>query len=219
LSIRNQRSSTRLSAATIVAVLVASLFAFVAPSGAATPQNVTVDRTSGVDRYDTAAQVALTNYPAAARPVANVILASGENFPDGLAAASLAGAANAPVLLTAQNSLPAATASALGQLGPDTVHIIGGTAAVSASVRAQLTSLGYTLNEISGANRFATAAAVSQFQRTQVAPVGTFAGQRTVIIATGTNFPDALAGGAVAAAGRHPILLVTPTSLPAETSG
>jgi putative cell wall-binding protein len=215
LSIRTQRSSARIGAATIVAALLASLFAFIAPADAA--QVVTVSRTSGADRYATAAAVALADFPAAERPVANVILASGENFPDGLAAASLAGAANAPVLLTQTNALPAATAAALAQLQPTTVHIVGGTAAVSAGVRAQLTGLGYSLNEIGGADRFATAAAVSAFMRTAVAPVGTFGGQRTAIVATGNNWPDALAGGAPAAAGNHPILLVGST-VPAATS-
>jgi putative cell wall-binding protein len=216
LSIRTQRSSARIGAATIVAALLASLFAFIAPADAA--QVVTVTRTSGPDRYATAAAVALADFPVAERPVANVILASGENYPDGLAASSLAGAANAPVLLTQTNSLPAVTASALASLQPTTVHIVGGTAAVSAGVRAQLTGLGYTLNEIGGPTRYETAALISQFMRTTVAPVGTFGGQRTAIIATGLNWPDALAGGAPAAAGNHPILLTGNTLHPATSA-
>src|SRR5690606_14549102 len=38
-----------------------------------------------------------------------------------------------------------------------------------------------------------------------------------VFIANGLNFPDALAGGAVAARDGNPILLVTPGSIPAAT--
>jgi putative cell wall-binding protein len=198
----------------LVIALLASIFAVAAPAGA---QAVTVTRTAGADRYATAAQVALAAFPAGQRPVANVILASGENFPDGLAAASIAGGASAPILLTAQASLPAATLTALVQLQPTTVHVVGGQAAIGAGVRAQLRDLGYALNELSGPNRYATAARISQFLRQNVAPIGTFQGQRTAIIATGENFPDALAGGAPAAAGRHPILLTPTAALAAET--
>jgi putative cell wall-binding protein len=208
LSIRTQRS-TRLKAATIVAVLVASLFAFVSPAAAA----IDTTRYAGTDRYETAALAALDAFGPAS--VNNIVLASGENFPDGLAAAYLGGAAEAPVLLTATNSLPASTANAIGALqagGVTTVHIVGGTAAVGPAVRTQLSNLGYTLNEIGGATRYDTAQNVAAAANT-IGGVGTFQGQRTAIVVTGANFPDALSAGALAYAGDHPIVLTTPNAL------
>jgi putative cell wall-binding protein len=183
---------------------------------------VVESRVGGLDRYATAAQVAQATFPA---PNANIILASGLNFPDGLAAAGLAGAANAPVLLTDPNTLPGVTQNAMaavfGTSANKTVHIVGGESAVSATVAAQVTSLGYTVNRIAGDNRYETAADIAAFQTT-LAPVGvTFvAGQslRTVIVATGENFPDALSGGAPAFKGKHPILLTSANALPAATS-
>ena len=141
-------------------------------------------------------------------------MASGLNFPDGLAAAGLAGAANAPVLLTDPNTLPGVTQNAMaavfGSSATKTVHIVGGESAVSAVVAAQVTSLGYTVNRIAGENRYETAADIAAFQAT-LAPVGItrVAGipLRTAIVATGENFPDALSGGAPAFRGKHPILL------------
>lgn len=214
LSIRTQRGSTRFGVAAIAAALIASLFAFASPAGAITPASPTV-RYAGADRYETAAQAALGNFAAGANP--NVILASGENFPDGLAAAYLAGAHNAPVLLTAQASLPAATANALGVLAAanTNVHVVGGTAAISANVRTQLAALGYTVKEVSGADRYETAAAVAA-AAANVAGVGSFQNSRTAIIATGNSYPDALAAGPWSYSDRLPVLLTDSNTLSAS---
>jgi putative cell wall-binding protein len=59
-----------------------------------------------------------------------------------------------------------------------------------------------------GANRYDTAAQVStMWEQTPV-----------VYLASGTNFPDALAGAAAAGSRGAPVLLTRPTSLPAETA-
>ncbi|HYM52216.1 MAG TPA: cell wall-binding repeat-containing protein, partial [Candidatus Dormibacteraeota bacterium] len=63
---------------------------------------------------------------------------------------------------------------------------------------------------LAGADRYATAAAVS------AASFG--AGVPVAYVATGTNFPDALAAGPVAARAGGPILLTSPGSLSAATA-
>lgn len=226
MSIRTSRNSKRAKAAACGAALAASLFAVAAPAVAQTGSQVTVTRSEGADRFATAAKVALESF--AGTVVDDIVLVSGENFPDGLAAASIAGAANAPVLLTRQGSLPSATIQALLQLrnaGATDIHIVGGPQAISTDVRAELQALGFAptdQNIIAGDNRYATAASISQFLR-QAAPtglgatIGTFQGLKTAIIATGENFPDALAAGALAAEGPYPILLTRGGDLPAET--
>ncbi len=75
-----------------------------------------------------------------------------------------------------------------------------------------LTSIGTngTVTRIGGANRYDTAAKVS---------AATFKpGIDVVYVATGTNFPDALAGGPAAAYQGGALLLVTPTAIPAPTA-
>jgi putative cell wall-binding protein len=206
----------RTVAAIALAALTASLFAFATPAGAA----ATTQRYGGADRYETAALAALDSYTSGANQ--NIVLASGENFPDGLAAATLSGAANAPLLLTARDSLPASTANAIGNLGGATpglvtIHVVGGTSAISQNVRNQLTGLGYKLNEIGGANRYETAANVAAAART-IAGNGLFQGLRTAIVVTGENFPDALSAGALAHAFDVPVLLTASGSLSAEAS-
>jgi putative cell wall-binding protein len=210
----------KVAAATAVA-LTASVLATLSPASAT--QLVTESRVAGLDRYATAAAVGQATFAAGN---ANIILVSGTNFPDGLAAAGLAGAASAPILLTAPDSLPAVTANAMaaifGSSSTKTVHILGGESAISAAVATQVQSLGYTVNRISGADRYATAAAIATFQGTLGASaIGSTtvggASLKTAILATGVNFPDALAAGTPAYSGKHPILLTAAASLPAST--
>jgi subtilisin family serine protease/putative cell wall-binding protein len=66
------------------------------------------------------------------------------------------------------------------------------------------------LSRLAGADRYATAAAVSAFGFAPGVPVA--------YIATGSNFPDALAAGPVAARAGGPILLVTRDGIPAATA-
>jgi putative cell wall-binding protein len=215
MGVRRRHGKTSLGAAALALALLAALFA-ATPAGSAV--NVDTQRFAGTDRYGTAALAALASFPGGSN---NIVLASGQNFPDGLAAAYLSGAANAPVLLTARDSLPAATANAIGTLdglvpGDATIHVVGGTAAIGPAVRSQLIALGYSLNQIGGANRYQTAANVA-VAANSITPVGNFQTLRTAIVTTGENFPDALAAGALAQSGNHPVLLTTSTALSPET--
>jgi putative cell wall-binding protein len=63
------------------------------------------------------------------------------------------------------------------------------------------------VTRLAGADRYATAAAVSS---------ATFSSATTVFVATGRNFPDALGGGPVAGRVPGPLLLVPGTSVPAS---
>jgi putative cell wall-binding protein len=110
------------------------------------------------------------------------------------------------VLLVNPTELPAAVAAELDRLNPGRIVILGGGGVVSSGVAAQLQA--YTdgpVKRLSGADRYATAVAVSK---------ASFGASDTVFVATGANFPDALAGGPVAGMDGMPLLLVPSTSLP-----
>ena len=194
------------------------LVAGFAPSGLAASGQVealydpVVTRIQGADRYETASQIAEKGWPDGSE---YVVVATGQNFPDALAGAPLAHAYGAPILLTKSASLPASVSLRIDELGAQRAIILGGTAAVSATVENSLKAILGTSNveRISGADRYQTAARVAERVRT-VAGLG-----GKVVIATGTNYPDALAVSGYAAARRYPILLTKPTSLPAYTSG
>lgn len=172
-----------------------------------------VDRWFGADRYETAAAIASRYDPA---DVHTVCVATGALFPDALAAATgcptdsvpaptvgLDGSP-VPVLLTRPGSLPAATSEALAALAPSTVVIVGGSAAVSEAVEAQLAQ-DYTVERVAGPDRYGTAAAIAMHYP-QDTP--------RVYVASGANFPDALTGSALAGHEGAPVLLTRPDRVP-----
>lgn len=167
-----------------------------------------VPRLAGADRYATAAAVSASAFGPGV-PV--VFLATGDTYPDALAAAPAARIGGGPLLLTKATFIPAATAAELSRLKPGRIVILGGSGAVSPTVADQLKA--YTsgsVTRIAGPDRYATAAAIS---------IATFpAGAGTVYVATGTNFPDALAAGAAAARAKAPILLVAAAAVPSSTA-
>ncbi len=164
------------------------------------------ERLAGADRYATAAAISAATFSPGV-PVAYVATAA--SFPDALAGAAAA-AGRGPILLVTSSGIPAATAAELARLSPGKIVVLGGVGAVSEAVASQLSS--YTSGPVvrlAGADRYATAAAISAATFSPGVPVA--------YVATGQNFPDALAGGCAAAAGGGPILLVSPTSVPAAT--
>lgn len=98
-----------------------------------------------------------------ASPTNWAFLATGVNFPDALGVGSVAGFTLGPTLLVQQSSIPDDTLDELNRLQPEHVMIIGGTAVISDAVLNQVAALPYTtdVQRISGTNRYATAAAVS----------------------------------------------------------
>lgn len=183
----------------VIALAMATLVLLpAAPAWAQSP--IPADRVAGADRYDTAGQLALRAAPDGAD---RVWLATGTDFPDAMAAS----AAGEPILLVTRDTVPAATAAALRAIDPAEVVAVGGTAAIEDStLREAADHAGAEPARAGGANRFATSAAVAQRTHPETAPV--------VWLATGTNFPDALAAGPVAAAEQAPLLLVARDRLP-----
>ena len=165
-------------------------------------------RLSGSDRFGTAVAVSKAEFPTGGAGA--VVLARGDDYPDALVGAPLAAARNAPLLLTSGSSLPAAIKAEIQRvLAPGkTVYVLGGSSAVPASIETELTGLGYVVTRYSGANRFATAVKVAD----------ALGDPGVVLLATGTNFPDALAAGVAAVKAGGVVLLTNGSTLPAETS-
>jgi len=166
-----------------------------------------VQRVGGSDRYETAALLA--SYYATGRP--RVYLASGENFPDALSGAALAGHQQVPLLLSRRNSLDPATIAQLQRIRPGEVVVLGGPVAVSDAVARQAASYttSGTFRRLAGADRWATMRQVAaQF------PAGT----TPAYVASGQDFPDALVGAALAGGLRGvPIVLTANTRVPGST--
>lgn len=189
-------------------VLLALVPVLAGPALAATPG--VPERLAGADRIDTAARVAEATFPAASTPAA--VLVSAVAFPDAVTGTGLAGALDGPVLLTWPDRLPERTAQALEALGVRSVHVVGGESAVGDEVLAQLPD-DVDVQRVAGEDRYATAAAVARALAAQV-PVGTLDGRATALLATGADYPDALAAGPLAAGLHLPVLLVHRDGVP-----
>lgn len=157
-----------------------------------------VTRIAGSDRYATSAQVSSRAFPAGA---STVYVASGVNFPDALAAAALAGAADGPLLLVAPTSVPSVILAELRRLGPDRIVVAGGPGVISDRVLGTLRTVAPVVSRVFGENRFATsrALALDAYGRS---------GASAVYLATGSGFADALAAGPAAASVKAPVVLV-----------
>ncbi len=156
---------------------------------------LTVERIEGKNRYETAACIAQR----IAREGAvfdTAFIAIGTNFADALAASSYAAMKGQPILLTATNNLPQATKNAISDLGIKNTVVCGGPGVVSDSVFKQLPRP----KRVYGNNRYLTALEISK----EFMPENT----KHVYVSTGLNFPDAIAGGVLAAKNNSGVLLV-----------
>jgi putative cell wall-binding protein/peptidoglycan/xylan/chitin deacetylase (PgdA/CDA1 family) len=182
-------------------VATAPVVAAVPPTDPPTPG--TSIRYAGADRYAVAAAVSAGVFSPG---VAVAYLASGETFPDALSGGAAAGKLGGPVLLVTKDSVPAAVKAELDRLNPQKIVVLGGTDTISAAVVNAVKPYGAT-SRLSGADRYATSAAISASVFAPNAPV--------VYVASGLTFPDALSGGAVAGKLGAPVLLVSQNSVPA----
>ena len=164
----------------------------------------TVVRLQGQDRYDTAARISRHAFPGGA-PVA--VLVTGEQYADALAAGPVARRWGGPVLLTRRGELPPATHDELVRLAPSRVVVVGGVQAVAPAVATAVHELVGDVRRLGGDDRYETAALLAE----QFIPGD---GGGTVLVATGEDFPDALAGGAAAAHLAAPVLLVGKAHVP-----
>ncbi len=198
---------TRLTPHRLVVVGGASAVSDAVLAAAATATGVTPDRLAGPDRYATSLALVQDGFPAG--PVDTVFLATGNAFPDALSTAPAASVAGDPLLLTPPDRLMAAAAAEIQHLAPAHVVIVGGTAAVSPAVATAAGKLGPTVERVAGTDRYGTAAGVAE----RFLPTAT-----TAVLASGLDFPDALAAGPLAATLAAPMLLVVPDVTPVVVS-
>ena len=168
----------------------------------------TVTRVAGSDRFDTGRKVVQYGFPSAN----HLYISTGDNYPDALSAAAAAGARGEPIVLLNGN------ASALDRPSSDFLHtlsvsaatIVGGTGAVSHGLQTSLNSLlgSANVSRLSGTDRFDSSRLIA---------ADAFTTASTAYLATGLNYPDALAGSALAGHAGAPLLSSLPTCVPLAT--
>jgi putative cell wall-binding protein len=164
-----------------------------------------VTRLGGADRFAASRAVAAAAFPTGA---STAVLATGRNFPDALSAGAAIGAAGPVILVDGSAAgLDAATTKLLTDLGVTSIAIAGGEASVSPGIEADAQSITATVR-LGGADRYAASQTINAHF---------FTSADRVLLATGANFPDALAGSALAPKVGGPLFTVPGTCIPAET--
>lgn len=163
------------------------------------------DRWTGSNRYETSALIARNAFAGLA-DVDTAYLTTGVNFPDALSIGPRAGLMGRPVLLVAPGASLGPAAPVLAELGVTKLVILGGETTVSSALQDVLdnTPSWEQVVRVTGSDRYSTSVAVSQEFRIRDA----------VFIASGTNFPDALAVSWLAAAWGSPVVLAPQGCIP-----
>lgn len=158
-----------------------------------------ISRLAGADRYETSVKIASQLEVKDGTPV---VLVSGENYPDALSVSSIAAQRHLPILLVQKDGISDAVRQQIAAIKTDKVYIIGLQGVISPAMEnqvAQITGLATdNIVRIGGDNRYATSLAVAQYFNLD---------SQTVNIATGNNYPDALAGSIYAAKHKATIIL------------
>ncbi|MGI6441406.1 MAG: cell wall-binding repeat-containing protein [Peptoniphilaceae bacterium] len=176
------------------------------PTPPTPPTGITTERIYGDNRIDTAIALSKANFTKAD----TVVIARADDYPDALTASVLAKAVNGPILLSYPDRVNDKVLAEISRLGAKNLLLIGGEEAMHAST-AQAYAKGRNTERIGGKNRYDTASLIADTitQRT---------GKKTqAMIATGENFPDALAISGPASRLGTPILLVRKNGVPEET--
>ena len=158
-------------------------------------------RLAGATRYDTMEQIVETG---GWKSGGTVIVASGGNYPDALAASGLAGTLDAPIVLTDAKTLSFQAFMTLTGLAPSKIIVAGGRAAVSDDVMNELEGICSHVERVAGATRVDTSLKLYQ--------QGT-GWSHTAILATAGNFADALSISSYAYAAKAPVFLVDSNGL------
>jgi len=166
-----------------------------------------ITRLGGIDRYETARTTVREHWTDGSASL--VYVASGQNFPDALSAAAAAGTQDAPVITLngSEAHLDAATAALIKSLGATEIIVAGGAAVVSDGIVNDLAAISgvTTVRRLFGTDRYATSAAIN---------TDAFSSASRVYLASGNDFPDALAGTVRAAADNAPLYIVPGSCIP-----
>lgn len=162
-------------------------------------------RLGGQDRYETAVAISKSGWTQSD----NVILTSGENYPDALVGSSFAYLKNAPVLITSSSKLDGNVSEEIARLKAKNVYILGSNSTISQSVDNELKQK-YNVVRIGGEGLYDTAVKVGE----EIRNLKQF---DTVVIAPQGDFPDTLAIAPFSAINTMPILFSDKDNLRADT--
>lgn len=168
-----------------------------------------VERVAGKNRVHTAINTSKRFF----KKSKYVIIADSGNYPDALTATVLAHVLDAPILLNNTRYLEDDVAREIVRLGASEVIIVGGHKSISENVKSQLGKFDANkVQRIWGRDRYVTSSELAYEIERLTGKVN------KAIIASGENFPDALATAPLGSKEIAPILLVTRNQMDKKVS-
>ncbi|MBW3664664.1 MAG: cell wall-binding repeat-containing protein [Actinobacteria bacterium] len=160
-----------------------------------------IERLWGPGRIDTAIAISQRSFP---RQAGTVVLARDDDFADALVGAPVATILDGPLLLNPTSALHDDVLAEIQRLLPEgsTVHLLGREEALSEDVANALKAAGYIVVRLGGAHRWETSVVVAEY----------LDDPQLLLLATGADFPDAMAAGAAAGANAGAVLLTAGSS-------
>ena len=191
----------------ILIFLVPLIFVFTKVWSLTTPQVSTVSkvtRLSGDTRYKTSIEILNSSW----KESKNLVLASGEDFPDALCSVSLAKQLDAPILLVEKSMVSEETITKIKDLKVQTLFIIGGEASISKTTEDALRKIpNISITRLSGSNRYETSVTIANYIHSN------FNTGSEIVITSGLGFADALSIAPIAAKKGMPIILSSKDTL------
>ncbi|MBC2575793.1 cell wall-binding repeat-containing protein [Peptostreptococcus canis] len=157
---------------------------------------IKVDRVSGGDRFDTSVEMSKKYF----KTSETVIIASGENYPDALSAAALAGVEKAPILLVSKDNIKKSVLDEIKRLGAKKVIIVGGINSIDSNIAKSINGIA-KVELIAGKDRYETSKKIAK----KVMKNGY---RENMLIVDGKNYPDSLTASSLIEKYKAPILLV-----------
>ena len=170
---------------------------------------LTTERIAGSTRFETATKIAEKLAAKNSSKPTEIFFVYAFNFADALSASTVAAVKGAPVIyLKTNGAMDKETAAYLASVKGSVkkAYVIGGTGVISnpmmnSAAAALGLKSGSTVTRVFGANRYATCVQVNK-------TFANYLSGTSLCIATGADFPDALAGGVFAANKNAPLFLV-----------
>lgn len=132
-----------------------------------------------------------------------IVITTGEDYSDALSISSFAASNGWPILFSKGDSILQPLKEYLEKIHPSQIYILGGKEAVSSFVEEEIAVLkpNSEIIRFSGKDRYETSVLIAK----EFAP-----NPQNIFVASGRNFPDAIAGGVLAARTTDPVILINP---------
>lgn len=170
--------------------------------------NYNISRLYGENRYETSVNI---SNKFSQDKIDNIIIASGNDFPDALAGSVLSKKLNAPILLV--DKTPDENLNSINYIknhltSNGTIYVLGGKGSVNEIYINYFKTTGYNVKRLGGATRFETNKSIVNFLNVKK---GT-----PLVLVNGYGFADALSVSSIAASKGYPILMSDANNLPTE---